>query len=419
MKKIFFKLTNINWLFAGILIVAISASCKKYNSLSFTPGDGAPVISSVHTWSKTDTTVYYDTVIAYNSSGNPVQTLVARSNAIVPFDSTTTAGYLSNFYIIYGSNLGSATSITFNGYNAYFNRALITDNSIVVQVPSKTPYLGSQANDSLVVTTLHGKAYYKFAILPPPPSPSSYSNFNFSAGSQITLSGVGFASVTSVTLNGVNAQTGTTTIVSQNDSVLVLQFDATAATRGTLVFNYDAAGTSLTANGTQELVDLDNAYQIFTDDYGPSWGSWSWGAAGPSNAKVKSGTTSFGASFGANSWWIDGFRSGGGGATDGLQYSPDYKYLSFWVYGGTADEKIYIEWGNEGFANGGANEINEYDVPPGVWTYYKIPISALLWNTGNTNWAANSSQYLNTVAFFMNSNSVAEQIYFDDVILIK
>src|SRR6185437_4011659 len=222
--------------------------------------------------------------------------------------------------------------------------------------------------------------------LPPPPSPSSYSNFNFSAGSQITLSGVGFASVTSVSLNGVNAQTGTTSIVSQNDSVLVLQFDATAATRGTLVFNYDAAGTSLTANGTQELVDLDNAYQIFTDDYGPSWGSWSWGAAGPSNAKVKSGATSFGASFGANSWWIDGFRSGGGGATDGLQYSPDYKYLSFWVYGGTADEKIYIEWGNEGFANGGANEINEYDVPPGVWTYYKIPISALLWNTGNTNW---------------------------------
>ena len=116
MKKNFFKSNNINWLFAGILIVAISASCKKYNSLSFTPGDGAPVISSVHTWSKTDTTVYYDTVISYNSSGNPVQTLVARSNAVVPFDSVTTAGSLSNYYIIYGSNLGSATNITFNGY---------------------------------------------------------------------------------------------------------------------------------------------------------------------------------------------------------------------------------------------------------------------------------------------------------------
>lgn len=419
MKKNFFKLININWVFAGILIVAISISCKKYNSLSFTPGNGVPIISSVHTWSITDTAVYYDTVISYNSSGNMMQTLVARSNAVIPFDSATTAGNLGNYYIIYGSNLGSATNITFNGYTAYFNRALLTDNSIVVQVPSKTPYLGTQANDTLSVTTLHGKATYKFSILPPPPSPSDYSNFNFSAGSQITLSGVGFASVSSVTLKGVNGQTGTTSIVSQNDSVLVLQFDATAATRGTLIFTYDGAGTSLTANGTQELVDLDNAYQIFTDNYGPSWGSWSWGPSGPSNAKFKSGTSSYGASYGANSWWIDGFRSGGGGATDGLQYSPDYKYLSFWVYGGTADEKIYIEWGNEGFANGGGNEINEYDVPPGVWTYYKIPISALLWNTGNTNWAANSSQYLNTVAFFMNSNSVAEQLYFDDVILIK
>jgi hypothetical protein len=296
---------------------------------------------------------------------------------------------------------------------------LITDNSLIVQVPSKTPYLGSQATDSLVVTTLHGTAYYKFTILPPAPSPASYSNYNFSSGSQITLKGVGFASVKSVTLAGTAGDTGTTSIVSQNDSVLVLQFNATAATRGTLVFNYDAAGNASKSKGTQELVNLDNAYQIFTDDYKNGWSSWSWDNAGPSTKNVKTGTHSWNAQFSANGWKIDGFRNGGGDATDGIPFSAGYTYLSFWVFGGSADQKIYIEWGNQGFGNGGGNQINKYDVPPGVWTYYKIPITSLLWNTSNTNWAANSSQNLNTVAFFMNSNSVTEQLYFDDIILIK
>jgi len=124
-----------------LTFASIVVSCKKYDSLGFTPGTGKPTISSVHTWSKTDTTVYYDTVTSIDASGNITKTPVARTNKIVPFDSATTAGALGNYYIIYGSNLGSTTSITFNGYNAYFNRALLTDNSIVVQVPSKTPYL--------------------------------------------------------------------------------------------------------------------------------------------------------------------------------------------------------------------------------------------------------------------------------------
>ncbi|MGH2566420.1 MAG: IPT/TIG domain-containing protein, partial [Ginsengibacter sp.] len=346
----------------------------------------------------------YDTIITYDASGNMVKTLKLRPTALPGFDSVTTAGSLGNYYIIYGTNLGSATKLTFNGYNAYFNRALLTDQSIVVQVPSKTPYIHPQANDSLVITTLNGKVSYKFSILPPPPTVSSFSDYNFSAGSQITLTGVGFASVTSVAVSGAGG-TGTTSIVSQNDSVLVLTFNAATLTRGILIFTYTAAGTTRTANDTQELVDIDNATQVFTDGYAPSWGSWSWGTAAPSTTIAKTGTTSFAALYGANSWWIDGFRAGGGNATDGFAYTPDYKYLSFWVHGGNADQTIFIEWGNQGFANGGGNMINQYPVPAGKWTYYKIPINNLFWNTSNSNWAANSSQNLNTVGFFMNSNT--------------
>ena len=443
MKIKFFKINSIFCLFAGILTVSIFVSCKKYNSLGFTPGTGVPVISSVHTWSKTDTTTYYDTVITYNSSGNPVQTLQARSNRVSQFDSATTAGKLGDYYIIYGSNLGSATTITFNGYTAYFNRALLTDNSIVVQVPSKTPYLGSQANDSLVITTLNGIVYYKFSILPPPPSPSGYSNFNFSAGSQITLSGVGFASVKSVTLAGVNAQTGTTSIVSQNDSVLVLQFNATAATRGTLVFNYNVAGTSLTANDTQELVDLDNAYQILgptsTADPTQTWAAvfqnngvstgWvanGWSSWATSTSVVKGARISFYGKFDNGGWKVAGFQfnTGVAGSIPALAYDPSYKYLSFWVIntGVAVAQTAYIQWGNNVF---GQNKVNPITIQPNGWQYFKIPISSLNWNTGSTPWSANSSLPLMDVAFFLTGQSAAgsnigeADLYFTNVVLIK
>lgn len=417
----FFQSGNFCWLI--ILVGLVSAvSCRKYNSLGFEPGTGAPTITSVHTWNKSDTAAQYDTIISYDAAGNEVTTVKLKPTRQNPFDSTTTAGSLGNYYIINGTNLGSTTSVTFNGYNAYFNRALITDNSILVQVPSKTPYYGPQANDSLVVTTLHGQARFKFSIIPPPPTASAYSNFNFSpstpSASEITLTGVGFASVTSVSLVGTTG-TGTTTIVSQNDSVLVLKFNASTVIRGNLMFTYNVGGTPNTVAGTQELVNLDNSYRIFTDDIAPGWGSWSWDNAAPSTAQVKTGTQSWNAQFSGNGWKIDGFRNGGGGATDGVQISEGYTYLSFWLYGGNAEQKIYIEWGNLGFGNGGANQINPIVVPPNKWTYFKIPISSLLWNTSTTNWASHSSEYLNTVAFFMNTNSATEQVYFDDVILIK
>lgn len=409
MKINLFNSKSIFWLLAGMMIVSISISCKKYNSLGFTPGTGSPAISSVHTWSKTDTTVYYDTIIAYDASGNTTQTFKARSNRVIPFDSVTTAGNLGNYYIIYGTNLGSTTNITFNGYTAYFNRALLTDNSIVVQVPSKTPYLGSQANDTLVITTLHGKAAYKFSILPPPPSPTDYSNYNFSAGSQITLSGVGFASVTSVSLAGANGQTGTASIVSQNDTVMVLQFNTTSATRGTLVFNYNAAGTSLISNATQELVDLDNAYQIFTDDFQNAWADGSWASpSGKSTAAYKTGSASFMGSFPAGGWKIEGLANW----YPSLPYDASYEYLSFWVKGGTVSHILNIET-NTSSAGYGQNNSNPITVPPGVWTYFKIPISSIdFWTAGST---------LQQLGFFLKGQNgdVDETYYFDDIILIK
>ncbi|MDP4265084.1 MAG: cell shape determination protein CcmA [Bacteroidota bacterium] len=408
MKKNLSISKNFYWI-SGIVIISVLVSCKKYDSLGFTPGKGAPAISSVHTWGKTDTTARYDTVITYDASGNIIKTLHQLPSQVNPFDSVTTAGKLGNFYIIYGSNLGSTSSITFNGYSAYFNRALITDNSIIVQVPSKTPYFGAQATDSLIITTLYGKAYYKFSILPPPPTVTGYSNYNFSTGSRITLTGVGFATVTSVTLSGTSSGTANVTIVNQNDSVLVVQFPATTIARGTLGFGYTAAGSPQTATATQELVDLDNAYQIFTDDFQNAWGDGSWQSpSGKSTNQAKSGTASFMGTFTANGWKIEGFSNW----WPSLPYDNSYKYFSFWVKGGTVNHTLNIET-NTSALGYGQNDGNPIVVPANVWTYFKIPISSIsFWSSGST---------LQQVGFFLKGQGgdVDETYYFDDVILIK
>lgn len=408
-KKIYIQKSHIA--FAGLLLLMLSLmiSCRKYDSLGFTPGTGKPTITSVHTWSKTDTTTTYDTTISYDASGNVIKTPVARTNKVGPFDSVTTAGNLGNYYIIYGTNLGSAVSVTFNGYTAYFNRALMTDQSIIVQVPSKTPYLPPLANDSLVVTTLYGKASYKFTILAPPPTPSAYSNYDFYAGSQITLSGVGFASVTGVTFGDVNGNTANVTIVSQNDSVMTLQFPSTTIVRGFLTFTYNPGATSQTITDKQELVDIDNAYQIFTDDFQNGWSDGSWASpSGKSTNAAKTGNASFIASYPAGGWKIEGFSNW----WPSLPYDPSYTYLVFWVKGGTVTHTLNIET-NTSSAGYGQNSINPITVPPNVWTYFKIPLSSIdFWKPGTT---------LQQLGFFLKGQNgdVDETYYFDDVMLVK
>jgi hypothetical protein len=412
-----------------IVVICMVGACKKYNYLGFTPGTGAPTITSVHTLTKADTVNVNDTLIAYNSSGDTTQTIRTTQTTTIPFDSATTAGNLGAYYVIEGTNLGSATSVTFNGATAYFNRALITDNSIIVAVPSTTPYFGPQATDSLTVTTTHGAVSYKFTILPPAPTVSSYSDFDFtSTGNfQMTLKGVGFSAVTAVTLQGTLSGTSPVNIVStQGDTVLVLSFPSTSITRGTLAFSYNSGGTTLTAIGNQELVNVDAAYQVFAlSNVAPGWGSWSYDNAGVSNKQAGiTGVESYNMQFsGPNGYKVDGLRYESGTAAVGVTYSPSITYLVFYVYGGVNKETMYVEFGGGpggGFANSNtANAINAVTVLPGQWNYFKIPISSLLWNSSATNWAANSSQLLNTVGFFIWQNTVTEELYFDDILLVN
>src|SRR5258708_24900173 len=153
-KKI--HLSKIYYWILPALVVFSMASCKKYNSMGFTPGTGAPTVSNVKTVSKTIFDTVKQLTTTYNSSG--VVTIDTSINTnhrtLTAFDSTTVTGNLGNIYVVNGTNLGSATKLTINGITIYFNRAWITDSSIIFTIPTTVPYVQPQSN-VMEITTLH------------------------------------------------------------------------------------------------------------------------------------------------------------------------------------------------------------------------------------------------------------------------
>jgi hypothetical protein len=425
MKKIISKSNTLSWI-AVILIISAAISCRKYNYLGYTPGSGAPKITSVHTLTKADSVVKNDTVITYNSSGDTTQTIKVTETFSSPFDSATSAGSLGNTYVIEGADLGSAVSITFNGQSAYFNRALTTDNSLIVAIPGNTPYAGPQATDSLVVVTTHGTAYYKFSIIPPPPTASTYSDYDFWDGSQISLTGVGFASVSSVGLTGTTA---TASIISQTDTTMVLQFPSTTINRGSLVFSYTSVGNTLTATGSQELVDLDNAYNLFfKGQFLNGFGDWSW--THPSGGNPVTGPThsygqtqSFELVFPKGGWQMEGF---GTGSAANQPIFSNYTYYTFWILGGVQTETVTLSANQLPYVwqQPTVPGIFTISVPPGVWSYFKIPIGA---GTGQVPYlpAASAQSSMNAAGndyvswFIPGPNGVNETFYVDEVAFVK
>src|ERR1700734_537431 len=181
MKKNLIQAKNLTLVFLVTVVLGFG-SCKKYNSLGFTPGTGKPSIDSVTTLSKTLASADSIIVTTYDTAGNISTTSKAAPSQVIAFDSVTTAGNKGEYYVIYGSNLGSATAVMFNGVSVYFNRALITDKSIIVSIPLNVPTLGAAANDTLTVVTLYGSAYFKFTVITPPPTIASVSDYDFWGG---------------------------------------------------------------------------------------------------------------------------------------------------------------------------------------------------------------------------------------------
>lgn len=323
---------------------------------------------------------------ASKPSSNPIaastQPALASSNTLIT---------------VTGSGLGAIRTIVFSNGNvpAAFNPVLNTDEAILFRVPTEA----LPGKQDIIVTNADGvKLTIPFTVLGLP-TITDVSNYNFTSGGQITLTGKNLDDVTKVVLNGTGTEV---TVVSKTATQLVLKFPSTTLNYAKLDIT-NAAGKVMT---TQEFVNIDNAFQIYTDDYQNGFQDASWGDPGVKSTTVfKSGTAALGKKFAAGNWSQFGF---GWNNTS----NNNYKYLSFWVRGGS---KSYNLWISSASSEGGFASFNEYAkvaVPANVWTYYKIPVDQLqLWKTGTT---------FNQLGWrIQGPDGADETIYLDDVIFIK
>lgn len=314
---------------------------------------------------------------------------------------TPAQGASNQLLTLTGSDLRDIRTIVFETGNvrADFNPNFNTDGAILFRVPVEA-VPGSQ---NIILTNKNGtQLNVPFNVLGFA-NITDVSNYNFSQGSQIMLTGKNLGDVSQVVFTGTSTEVQ---IIAKTATTLTLEFPATTMTETALTIT-NTAGESTT---TQLFVSLDNAAKVFfTDDFGPGYSASSWFVAGRSEEEAKSGVASFSIEFCKGCWSFNGYANWGTAATN-----DEYKYLSFWVKGSTTTQNLYIMSDK---MEGGWDAwwaYNRIVVPANEWTYFKIPVSSLkLWAGGD--W--------NQLGWRLNGNDDTEpgnkKFYIDDMIFIK
>jgi len=176
----------LRYLTAALGIVTLLASCEKTDYPDrFRPTDGVPKVSYVRYAEK---------------------------------DVFISQAYMAEVICIVGENLRSVHQILFNDQSAILNTAYMTDNTLVVTVPSTQ---AQEVDNQIHLITKDGKkTNYEFKVLPPAPRIKGMSNEWAKPGEKVSLYGSFFMDVTELTLPGA-AVTGFTVVSSEEISFTV------------------------------------------------------------------------------------------------------------------------------------------------------------------------------------------------------
>lgn len=118
------------------------------------------------------------------AKGHP-EVLYARMSA--PADSLITGAYMGNFVCLVGNNLKSTVKVDFNDKNTYINTSLVTENTMLVQVPSEIP---DEVSNKIFLTGEDGTVVeFPFNVLVPGPVIVSINNEFAGPGSEATIYG--------------------------------------------------------------------------------------------------------------------------------------------------------------------------------------------------------------------------------------
>lgn len=103
-----------------------------------------------------------------------------------------------------GSGFMGLKKVLINGYDTYFNRNYVTDNSMLVTLNSKTPIVTAEESERDIIRLIKDDAQceYHFVIRAASPTITSISNTLPLPGEKVTVVGTGLQETTSITLPG-------------------------------------------------------------------------------------------------------------------------------------------------------------------------------------------------------------------------
>jgi hypothetical protein len=335
-------------------------------------------------------------------AGNPV------AESLTP---STAAG--GTVLTLKGSGLGDIRKIIFDkdSVPASFYTTLNTESSIVFRVPDTI----SGGAQNIIFTNSDGKTVsvpFKGLAYPKVIEASDY---NFVAGTTITLTGVNMEEVSKVVIDGT---TSAATIVSKAKKKLVITMPGTTLDQVKLAIT-NPYGTTVT---TQEFIYKPNHFIVFDDDwgtaaaYGGNVQSWSFDCNAYKSTAIasKAGAAVLQADYTKGGGGMSAFLGCNWSTTNNLTFSQFYKtaYISFWAYAEGGDINITIvpdnPWsGANMWGAATASGSKTVTVAKGKWTYFKIPADFI------------KGDYSRLDFNIEGKGDLKKTVYYDDIIMVK
>lgn len=174
---------------------------------------------------------------------------------------------------IEGSGFSGLKKIYVNGYETYFNNALMTDNNVWVTLNAATPIdkAETEARNTIVFyKSDNNKLVYEFTIRAAAPSVTSVDNTLPKAGERVTVYGANLQETTSVTLpDGTEITEGITSDEDGKWFSFTVPASADLTKSGSI--------TSVGANGTAKTPTYFNDFGNYITDFDGNGELGSWG----------------------------------------------------------------------------------------------------------------------------------------------
>ena len=216
---------------------------------------------------------------AYPSGNGPVtvsKIFLEDAESTVP-DREVTFARLGQTLRIAGSGFGGTRKIFVNGYETYFNTALTTNSSMIIQLQSKTPV--SNAPDSvrnkIQFIKNRGTYSYDFNIRASSPQISSISNTLPQPGETVTIYGANLQETNKVTLPDGTSVTDITNAKGDDQGKWFSFVMPSGVKAGGSITTEGANGTAISA----EYFNNKNCMILDFDGTGTQ-GYWSWSHTG-------------------------------------------------------------------------------------------------------------------------------------------